>query len=156
MVYLDTGAALTHHGARGRQQPEQVPAYHRADTLTLTLTCVGNVMGQWENQYSEARRQHAKGRPAGSLTDGVSGRTRKVDLVRAEQDPAELPRLCRGLGLGQPLLGHILSLHVRVKVQLVESLKKNRSSRYYAKSLDVTFVVIWCFYKQSELNRSEV
>lgn len=49
-------------------------------------------------------------------------RGKTTDLVRAEQGPAEVPSLCRGLGLGQPLLGYILMLHVWIKVQLVESL----------------------------------
>lgn len=50
--------------------------------------------------------------------------TTTTHLFRAEQSPAELPRLCRGLGLGQPLLGHVLTLHVRIKVQLVEGLEE--------------------------------
>lgn len=49
---------------------------------------------------------------------------RLTDLVRAEQGPAEVPGLRRALGLGQPLLGHILTLHVRIEVKLVESLEE--------------------------------
>lgn len=47
-----------------------------------------------------------------------------ADLVWAEQRPAELPGLTGGLGLSQPLLGHILMLHVRVIVQLLEGLEE--------------------------------
>lgn len=50
-------------------------------------------------------------------------RTSEADLVGAEKNPAELPGLCRCLGLGQPLLGHILMLHVWIKIQLVERLE---------------------------------
>ena len=63
------------------------------------------------------------------LTFTTDQHTHNTCLVRGQQGPAELPGLCRGLSLGQPLLGHILTLHVRVEVQLVESLEEDRGPR---------------------------
>lgn len=47
-------------------------------------------------------------------------------LVRAEQSPTELPGLRGDLSLHQPLLGQVLILNVRVIVQLVEPLERER------------------------------
>lgn len=54
---------------------------------------------------------------------------KRTDLVLAEQGPAEVPGLCGSLGLGQPFLGHILMLHGRIKVKLVESLKRTKEQK---------------------------
>lgn len=62
------------------------------------------------------------------ISPATEPRRSTTDLVRAEQGPAELPRLRRRLSLGQPLLGHVLMLHVRVKVQLVQSLGEERAT----------------------------
>lgn len=53
----------------------------------------------------------------------------QTDLIGDKQGPAEVPCLCRSLGLGQPLLGRILMLHVWVKVELVQSLVEGRGTK---------------------------
>lgn len=70
-----------------------------------------------EEQSAFKRRHLLGGR--GNATSGTS----TTDLVGAQQDPAEVPGLLGGLGPGQPRLGCVLPLHVRVEVQLVEGLE---------------------------------
>lgn len=62
------------------------------------------------------------------------------DLVRAEEGPAPLPPLCRGLSLGQPLLSDILLCHVWIEVQLVQSLEaEGRKTPFCSDQLKICF-----------------
>lgn len=93
----------------------------------LPAGMMGGGWNQWYQLHS-GDSQEAPQTDKGPFTSRprARGGPATTDLVRAEQRPAEAPRLRRRLGLVQPLLGHRLVFHVGVKVQLVQSLTEGR------------------------------